>query len=123
MLVLFVVFLAQMFVSRYCRDHPETAVAIAAAASFSGMGVLFAWAYRRWLLYATVGLMIVVKFNLLAPGLELLPDGMLSIAQVERYQENLLYDCLPMVLPLWGWAVHVLMTIKKWKAGKAAGDE
>ena len=59
MLVLFVVFLAQLFVVPYWRGHAEYAVGIAAAASFSGMGLLLAWVYRRWFLYVTVGLIVV----------------------------------------------------------------
>jgi hypothetical protein len=105
MLVLFVVFLAQLLITPYGRGHVEYAVGIAAAASFSGMGLLLAWVYRRWFLYLTVGLIVVLLIGWM---------GMifLSWGDERKIFQKLLW-CLAIVLPLWGWMVHLLYTIRK----------
>ena len=113
MLFFFAVFLAQLFISRYGREHPEYAVGIAAAASFAGMGVLLAWAYRRWFLYVTLVLILVMFAGWMGTRALLWSDagGIL---------QKLLW-CLAIVLPIWGWAVHLQMTINKkrhWKGGR-----
>jgi hypothetical protein len=108
MLVFFAIFLAQLLISPYCRYRLEYAVGIAAAASFSGMGVLLAWTYRRWFLYVTVVLIVV----LLIGWMEMI---FLSWDDERKIFQKLLW-CLSIVLPLWGWMVHVQMVVNKWRA-------
>ena len=105
MLIFFGVFLAQLFISPYWHGRADYAVGIAAAASFAGMGLLLAWAYRRWFLYVTV-LLIVVMFVGWMGARSLLWSDAKGILQ------KLLW-CLAIVLPLWGWIVHLQFTIKK----------
>lgn len=105
MLIFFGICLAQLLISPYCRYRLEYAVGIAAAASFSGMGVLLAWAYRRWFLYVALGLIVVLLIGWI---------GMIFLSwDDERKIFQKLLECLAIVLPLWGWMVHLQYTIKK----------
>ena len=107
MLVLFAIFLAQLLISPYCDYRPEYAVGIAAAASFSGMGILLAWTYRRWFLYVTVVLIVALLIGWIGMIFLSWEDG-------RKIFQKLLW-CLAIVLPLWGWMVHVQMTFNKWR--------
>jgi hypothetical protein len=116
MLVFFGVFLAQLFISPYWHGRVESTVGIAAAASFSGMGLLLAWSYRRWFLYVAVVLIVLMFIGWMGARALLWSDprGIL---------QKLLW-CLSIVLPLWGWIVHLQLAIqKRIRARKADGNE
>lgn len=113
---LFPVMLVSLLVHRTFQDNLQGALILAILLSLSGGGILLAWAHRPLFLYVTLAIMLGAPLPLL--GLfQILPFdlpwlGMNMVAQR-------LLSALPIVLPLWGYAVHILYIINKRRREKA----